>query len=104
MNFIWLLFAHYIGDIALQTDMLAKNKSSRWYIMFAHCMIWTACICVGLQFLGLYTFWKVLFLLFGHWVCDKWKSSKLQTPETWHFIYYDQIWHIIQLLIVFLIR
>jgi len=104
MNFIWLLFAHYIGDIALQSDRQAKNKGDLWYVMFSHCMIWTALVCVALQFLGLYAFWKVLFLLFGHWICDRWKSSKLRTPETWHYIYYDQAWHIIQLLVVFLIR
>lgn len=102
MDFIWLLFAHYIGDIALQSDWQAKNKGKLWYVMFSHCMIWVACICVGLQFLGLYALWKVLFLLLGHWICDKWKANKPQTPEAWHFIYYDQAWHIVQLGVVFL--
>ena len=97
---IWLLFAHYVGDIALQSDWQAKNKGKLWYVMFSHCMIWTACICVALQYLGLFDLWKVAFLLVGHWACDYWKSQKAQTPENWKFIYPDQLFHIIQLLIV----
>ncbi len=102
MNIIWLLFAHYIGDIALQSNWQAQNKGKLWYVMFSHCMIWTACICVGLQFLGIFAFWKVLFLLFGHWICDNWKAKKPQTPENWKYIYPDQAWHIIQIIIVYI--
>lgn len=105
MNFIWLLFAHYIGDIALQDRWQADNKGKQWYVMLCHTMIWTGCVCAALQFLGIYAFWKVCFLLAGHWICDKWKSGQLtRTPETWRYVYYDQAWHIIQLLVVFLIR
>lgn len=102
MNFIWLLFAHYIGDIALQSDWQAKNKGKLWYVMFSHCMIWTGIVCVALQYLGIFAPWKVLFLLLGHWICDKWKCQ--QSPVWSPYIYYDQAWHIIQLLIVFLIK
>lgn len=100
MNFIWLLFAHYIGDIALQSDWQAKNKGKLWYVMLSHCMIWTAIVCIALQFLGIYALWKVLFLLVGHWLCDYWKC---QRPPAWSpYIYYDQSWHIVQLVVVFL--
>ena len=103
INFIWLLFAHYIGDIALQGSWQADNKGKLWYVMFSHCMIWTACISVALQFLGIFVIWKVLFLLIGHYLIDSWKSKKPKTPENWKYIYPDQIGHIIQLLIVYLI-
>jgi hypothetical protein len=101
MNIIWLLFAHFIGDIALQSDWQAQNKGTKWYVMFSHCMIWTACICMALQFLGLYAAWKALFLVAGHWACDKWKTTKPRTPEAWIYIYPDQAWHFMQCVIVY---
>jgi len=101
-KFIWLIFAHYIGDIALQSDWQAKNKGKLWYVMLSHCMIWTACISLGLQFLGIFAFWKAIFLFFGHWISDAMKSKVPQTPENWKYIYPDQGWHLIQCLIVYL--
>lgn len=101
---IWLIFAHYIGDIALQSDWQAQNKGKLWYVMMSHCFIWTACISVALQYLGLFAMWKVIFLLVGHWVMDKWKTTKPKTPEAWKYIYPDQIWHLIQCGIVYLIQ
>ena len=32
---IWLIFAHFIGDFALQSDWMANNKGYKWIIMFA---------------------------------------------------------------------
>lgn len=101
MEFIWLLFAHYIGDIALQSSWQADNKGKYWYIMFSHCMIWTACVSVVLEYLGLFALWKVLFLLLGHYACDSIKASQPKTKENWWMIYPDQLFHLIQLLIVF---
>lgn len=103
ISFIWLLFAHYIGDIALQSSWQADNKGKLWYVMFSHCMIWTACVSIALQFLGIFVIWKVLFLLFGHWLCDSWKSKILKTPENWKYIYPDQLLHIFQLLIAYIL-
>jgi len=102
MNIIWLLFAHYIGDIALQSDWQAQNKGKYWYVMLSHCMIWTACISVALQYFGIFAFWKVIFLLAGHWISDSWKSKKPKTPDCWWYIYPDQLFHIIQCIIVYL--
>lgn len=102
INFTWLLFAHFIGDIALQSDWQANNKSKYWYVMFSHCMIWTGCICVALQFLGILAIWKILFLLIGHWVSDYIKSKQPKRDDTWWMIYPDQIWHGIQCFIVYI--
>jgi len=102
MNFIWLIFAHFIGDIALQSSWQADNKGRLWYVMFSHCMIWTALICAGLQFLGILTLWKVLFLVGGHYLLDSWKSKIPKTAENWKYIYPDQLGHLIQLVIVYL--
>lgn len=99
-NMVWLLFSHFIGDWALQSQFVAMGKGREWIIMLSHCMIWTACVSIGLQFLGIYALWKVLFLLVGHWVVDLWKTKK----KTWSpYIYIDQGWHIFQLLVVYLL-
>jgi len=102
MNIIWLIFAHFIGDIALQSSWQADNKGKLWYVMLSHCMIWTALICIGLQFLGIFAFWKVLFLFGGHYLIDTWKAKKPKTPENWKYIYSDQLGHLTQIIIVYL--
>ena len=101
-NFIWLLFAHYIGDIALQSSWQADNKGKYWYVMFLHCMIRTACVSVALEYLGLFSFWKAFFLLVGHYICDSIKVRQPKTEENWWMIYPDQLFHWVQLLIVFI--
>ena len=100
---IWLIFAHFLGDIALQSDWQAKNKSEHWYVMLSHCMIWTGCVCIALQFLGIFALWKALFLLIGHWISDSIKSKQPKENDTWWMIYPDQAWHLIQCFIVWII-
>jgi len=102
VNIIWLLFAHFIGDIALQSDWQAQNKGRYWYVMLSHCMIWSACICIALQYLGIFSLWKALFLVAGHAVSDYIKTRQPKTPEYWWCIYPDQAWHLIQCVIVYL--
>jgi len=98
---IWLIFAHFIGDIALQSDWQAQNKNKYWYVMLCHCMIWTACISIALQYIGLFSMWKVFFLLAGHWISDLIKSSQPNMPENWWMIYPDQLWHLFQCGVVY---
>lgn len=95
---IFVIFGHFIGDFALQSEWIAKNKGLYWYVLLAHGMIWTGVISGILLFFGIFTLWKPVFLLIGHISMDKWKASK--PPETWWYIYPDQLWHIIQCLIV----
>ena len=104
MNFIWLIFAHFIGDIALQSSWQADNKNKYWYVMLSHCMIWTACISIALQFLGLFAIWKVIFLVLGHGISDEIKSHQPKISENWWQIYPDQAWHLLQCVVVFIIR
>jgi hypothetical protein len=98
---IWLIFAHFVGDIALQSDWQAQNKGRLWYVMFSHCMIWTACISISLQFTGHFSLWKVFFLVIFHGLMDEWKCRKPKTPESWKFIYPDQCFHILQCVFVY---
>ena len=97
---IFLIFGHFIGDIALQTQWQAENKGKYWYVLFSHGMIWTGVISSILLYFGAFHIWKALFLVVGHCICDKWKSNKPKTPEAWKYIYPDQAWHIIQCIVV----
>lgn len=101
MSFIWLIFAHFIGDIALQSSWQADNKGKLWYVMLSHCMIWTAMISLALEYLGLLELWKILFLLAGHALSDSWKARQPKTAENWWKIYPDQAWHLAQCAIVY---
>ena len=98
MNFIWLVFAHFIGDFALQSSWMAENKGRYWYVMLSHSMIWAGCVSIALQYLDLFHIWKVVFLVILHMFCDFLKVSK---TKDWKYIYPDQIFHFIQLLIIY---
>ena len=99
---IWLIFAHVIGDIALQSDWQAQNKGKYWIVMLWHSLIWTGCICFTLNmFLGRWVnVYEILFLLVGHYICDLWKCRTAKTFPSWH-LYVDQAWHLIQCIIVY---
>ncbi|KKK56014.1 hypothetical protein LCGC14_3068780 [marine sediment metagenome] len=114
---LWLFFAHFIGDWAFQSDWIAQNKGKYWFVMFAHCAIWTGCICVFYaafvrndgpwETIGMrMDTWKIVFLFVGHYVCDLWKCRVYaaipfcQQKTYWH-MYVDQLWHLFQCSIVF---
>ena len=97
---LWLIGAHYIGDIALQSDWVANMKRERWYIMHAHVTIWTTMVCLPLAHFGVLAWWHPLFLYVGHYISDYIKCQTPKDPKLWHYIYYDQGWHLLQLAIV----
>ena len=99
MNILWLIFAHYIGDWGLQNPWVAEHKGKYWMVMLAHCMIWTACMSICMEWLGIVSLWKIAFLLWGHFAADEIKCHF--NPEgKWWLIYPDQIFHLIQCAIV----
>lgn len=104
LGIMWVIFAHYLGDIALQSDWCSKNKKKYPYVMFAHCMVWTGCICVALQYLGLLSLWKPVFLVSGHFGMDYWKAHRLNEDKYFWRNYIDQVWHLLQCLVVYLWR
>lgn len=94
--FLLLLLLHYIADYPLQGSFLAVTKSTQWYSLWAHSVIYGLLISCGLSFLGAYAFWKVLILVGSHIAIDYWKShakdkSKQETVD----LYIDQASHII---------
>lgn len=107
---LWIIFAHYIADWGLQNEFVSKNKGKYWIIMLSHCMIWTGLICFVLNWLGIFTYWKFIFLLVGHWISDKWKmdriknscqASKEDEENNLQLLYIDQAIHLAQCIIVY---
>ncbi len=99
---IWLVFAHFIGDWALQSDWVAQNKGKYPFVLLAHCMIWAACVCVALEYLGLFVLWHFGFLAIGHYFCDLWKCKTSTKFPDWR-LYADQSFHLAQLVFVFIV-
>ena len=102
---IWLLFAHFIGDWAIQPEWIATNKGNYWFVMLVHCIIWATCICIGLEYIGCYVLWKALFLIGGHYLVDSWKCRVYEKipfcqQKTYKHLYIDQFIHIIQVIFV----
>ncbi|MBI2909398.1 MAG: DUF3307 domain-containing protein [Chloroflexi bacterium] len=99
---LWIIFAHIMGDYVLQGPWIARNKARLWYVMLAHGAIWTGCICVTLQYLGILAWYKIPFLLFGHVIMDTLKHQNGRgNSEVW--IRLDRTWHLLQCLAVSLL-
>ena len=104
-NFIWLFFAHAFGDFAFQSGWMGENKRTNWIALIAHCVVWTACISIALQYLGLFHPWHVLFLILGHAVMDKMKSKHpaVGNYRSYRLMCIDQAFHMIQCVVVYLV-
>jgi len=96
----WLFVGHFLGDYILQTDYIAKNKCSDWYIMFIHCFLYTAVIVFILIALGLTNrIWLMGWIVFGsHVPLDIAKCQGLWPAK--YALAIDQIAHLIILLII----
>jgi len=127
---IWVIFAHYIADWALQTDFMAQKKGRYWIVMMSHCFVWAGCISFVLQWLGLFNYDKFFFLFFGHWAMDKLKMDKTKYLPTLNdadykrietdkdandlikkveahnlkWLYIDQLFHLGQCIIIFFFK
>lgn len=122
MEFFWLVFAHFLADLPLQGDWVAKEKGKEPLFMIGHCVIWSGCIAFTLQMLGLYQSWHLFFLFIGHYIMDKSKCIAINNINKEHigaiikigfqddivknrkikyWVYLDQFLHLCQLLVVF---
>lgn len=48
--FLWLLFAHFVGDFVLQSHRMSTLKSKDWGVLFEHVAIYTGTIFTALFF------------------------------------------------------
>lgn len=98
----FLLFSHFCGDYALQSDKTAERKKSSYGALTIHVLIYTFCIWIFLALYsllympGLYlktaTVLFLLFLLVEHWGQDYIKHRVPDCSKQAHYI--DQVIHI----------
>lgn len=64
-----IAICHSLGDYFLQTNYLATNKSSDRYLLFIHCLLYTApfSLYFGFDF-------RIIILLALHYIIDSLKS------------------------------
>jgi hypothetical protein len=96
-----LLALHFLGDYALQTDYMAKNKKDDWYVLLSHSMVWALCISAGLLYVDKLTLYKFIFLVSGHFMCDMWKAKQKEPNMEKINLFLDQGFHVIQIVIVY---
>lgn len=98
---IWLIIAHFIGDWGLQNRWMAENKSKYIEILIAHSIIITGCICIALQYSGLFSIWKFYFLFLSHAIIDFISSNWYKKTKKRIITSIDHLFHFITLLIVY---
>ena len=100
INLLILIWLHLFGDYHLQDDFQAQNKGKNDFILFVHSALWTGLICIGLFIVGLFAWWKIIMLLMGHFIIDRWKARKEdKTYSLTRDLWLDQGLHFIQLLL-----
>ena len=104
-----LVASHAIGDYALQSDYIAKEKAKSFYVLFIHVNIWTFIITSVSYFIGLnINMVNVLFILWiPHLIMDYLKARnkkfKELIPNQSIQLFIDQSFHYIQLILFLLI-
>jgi hypothetical protein len=109
MLFIWLLFAHFIGDFALQTDFMIKYKGKFWVAMVAHVMTYTGIIAL-VSFIIPFSLWFLPLIAITHYWVDYKKMKIIENdnhlitePTLKGLVIIDQLIHICVLLLIVLI-
>ncbi len=102
-KFAWLIWAHFIGDFAFQTEYIAANKKS-WYICIVHSVIWTGCVVMALEYCKINAPWKWPFLCIVHCLVDKARVDAPKSLDNPLWFYVDQLIHFIQLEIVWAVK
>ena len=102
MSFLWLVFAHFIGDVTFQDAHHREWKGKNIYVMLSHCIVWAGVVSLGLLFLGKFAEWKWIFLILGHALIDKWRwNMGTYSPQKKWSWKVDQLLHYLQLIVVY---
>lgn len=110
MNAIWVFLVlntiNYICDYPLQNFFLAEWKQKNNYALFVHCFIWAMGVALGLQYYGLFEWWKLVMLFVGHFIVDGWKCrgyyKRLNLSDEASF-YIDQGIHVLQIILCLIV-
>lgn len=104
-SFILVYALNLIADFPLQGSYLASEKCKDNYILFVHSFIWAACVSAGFYLTGYFSLQSFMFLLVGHFVIDyaKCRGKYVKLNQKYQ-LYIDQLLHLIQILIVFIVK
>lgn len=96
---IWLIGSHFLADMPLQGEFLAKKKRRHWLFLVAHCWIYAFVVSA----LNALTIWEMFFLLFMHLVIDYFRT-KLPEEILLETAWEDQLAHLLAILVLWLTR
>ena len=74
---LWVIGAHFIGDYAMQSDWMAKNKGKSIYVMIAHCAIYTVVCAIPFEMFGACIPWVMGIIFITHFFSDYLKCNNL---------------------------
>lgn len=99
--YMYLLFAHLIGDFVFQSDFIAKFKKDNIFIMVVHVLLYSLSISVVLNMYGLYDNGVFGLLCATHFLIDIVKCYQA-TPENamGKWLYIDQASHIAVIILI----
>lgn len=80
-HIILLMFVHWVADFVLQTDAMAKGKSSDSVVLLRHILAYTLAMAVPLVFIApsVYAFWMFLVINFVAHFWTDFATSRLTT-------------------------
>lgn len=97
ITFLILYFWNLVLDYPLQGSFLSEYKCKSNYVLYVHCAIWGLGMGLALLPLGLFAWWKLAMLFFGHLVIDYWKCrghyKKCHLTDLGAY-YVDQLLHV----------
>ena len=107
-SLVLALIGHLVGDYLLQNDWMALNKKKQHPPCLVHCFIWALCVC-GFAGFGWIAFLSLFAMHFAQdrtqiiawWM--KWNGQEqfMKPPcGPWSMIVVDNVWHVLQILIV----
>jgi len=109
MDGFGLLVGHLFGDFLLQTDWMAKSKTSDSRVCVAHCASYTLGVCLFALWLPI---WAMAVIFATHFAIDRWRLARVFMKWTdheefatgglspWSIIVTDQVLHLIILYVI----
>lgn len=99
--FSCLLLAHLLYDFHLQGEFIGTMKAKYDFILFIHSLTWAMLLCAVLLYFGVFHALCFPWLLWTHFVIDRWKSRSPndESKMTWR-LWVDQGLHVVTMIIV----
>lgn len=105
-----LLMGHLVGDFLLQTNWMARYKTSRWDALLAHSAVYTVSVAAAAWLDGVVLGLVALaLLLVSHaWLdrrtFERWWARRIggvtRAEDQWLVIVMDQVFHLLVLVVV----